>query len=121
MLNILAHDTGVAMLKLRGYPPVKAVDYGEWMLTAYPDLRIPAMRTIVAFDERSGQFVDPWGEPLVLVVEEGRLVALASKGQDRKWDSGKEDDIILHLSEVGILTEPPGTPWPRPTENAGNG
>ena len=42
---------------------------------------------------------DRWGEPVVLVVEGGRLVGLGSAGADRTWRNGKGDDIVFKVED----------------------
>jgi hypothetical protein len=114
MLHILAGKTERAMLNLQSYPPTNPANYTKWLLAAFPESRSIRASKVLRFDDQTGRFVDPWGKPIVLMIDQDRLVALASGGQNRRWDDGAGDDIVLRLSEVGVFAEPPGTPWPEP-------
>ncbi len=42
---------------------------------------------------------DAWGNPIVLVIEEGTLVALGSMGRNEKWDGSSVDDIVVRIGD----------------------
>lgn len=50
------------------------------------------------FDAERQTFVDLWDMPLRTVVINGELVGLASAGENRKWDDGESDDIVVSLN-----------------------
>jgi len=43
---------------------------------------------------QDGLLVDGWGNPMHLVVEDGRLLTLGSSGPNGRWEEGTGDDIL---------------------------
>ena len=43
---------------------------------------------------------DTWGNPIVLLSQDGKLAAVGSAGPNRVWEGGKGDDILVKLEEV---------------------
>ena len=43
---------------------------------------------------------DTWHNPIVLISQDGKLVAVGSAGPNRAWEGGKGDDILVKLEEV---------------------
>ncbi len=51
---------------------------------------------------------DPWGNPIVLIVEGGELTAVGSKGHNEVWEDGAGDDIVRTMAEVRKGAVPQG-------------
>lgn len=48
-------------------------------------------------DDSSGTLTDLWGRPLQLIVVDGRLAEVGSKGPNGEWEEGKGDDIVMPI------------------------
>jgi len=77
-------------------PPLSPSELVDWFAANYPEAG-PEERYI---DFHKKIIRDAWGNPIVLLAEDGKLAALASRGVNQKWESGKGDDITVTLQEV---------------------
>lgn len=73
-------------------PPTKMGALVEWLRPAFKkggdcDL----------LDEKAKVLRDVWGQELKLVLRDGRLSAIGSKGPNGRWEKGKGDDIVQEL------------------------
>ena len=50
------------------------------------------------WDMNVGTISDGWGQPILIVTDGARVVGLASKGPNGRWDGGHGDDILVELS-----------------------
>ena len=48
-------------------------------------------------DAEKGQLKDAWGNEIIMVFEEGRILKFVSGGPDGKWDGGKGDDMVAEI------------------------
>jgi len=118
-------NTREAMVRNRTYAPCNGVAYAKWLSQVQTD-KSPYVFPI---NESTGQFVDPWGNPIVLITEDDCLVALGSSGQNGIWEMGKNDDLVVTFKEVEVPTGPAGTTFSRQrittrpvtTQTAGDG
>ena len=78
-------------------PPLIMPELFDWLdehmgLTKFNDI-------YEYIDVERRTILDNWGEPIILIVEDGKLVALGSKGPDRKWQGGSNDDVVYSRAE----------------------
>ena len=71
--------------------PTTMPDFVQWLSKTYGGRELPYRR------DAAGALVDAWGEPVVLVSVDDRLIAVASKGQDRTWEGGLGDDMVAFI------------------------
>ena len=79
---------------LNGPAPTSMPDLVKWLCESDVVRSRPG-----ELEEDTGMIYDRWGEPVVLVVEGGRLVGLGSAGADRTWRNGKGDDIVFKVED----------------------
>ena len=68
-------------------PPALAKPLVIWLRDHGADLRDPVR-------VQDGLLLDGWGNPMHLVVEDGRLLTLGSSGANGRWEEGRGDDIL---------------------------
>jgi len=77
-------------------PPLSPSELVDWFAANYGEPG-PEGRYL---DYQKKIIRDAWRNPIVLLAEDGKLVALASRGVNQKWEHGKGDDITVTLDEV---------------------
>ena len=71
--------------------PTTMPDFVQWLSKTYGGRELHYRR------DAAGALVDAWGEPVVLVSVDDRLIAVGSKGQDRTWQGGLGDDMVAFI------------------------
>ena len=87
--------TGVGLQNLG-----KSIEVVKHVTGQKAPITMPELATWLGECASTDDFIDYWGRPVVLVVHEGRLVALGSKGADGKWENGEGDDVYIDLNEM---------------------
>ena len=81
----------------RSPPPTNARAFGRW-LVKWVQLRMHNAN--VGVNTATGEVLDYWGRPVVLLVQERALVGMGSCGMDGTWADGEGDDITVSLVDV---------------------
>ena len=96
------------MRRSNQYPPAEVREFAEWLLRWNPE-------SVRAGDFRVNRemrcLCDPWYTAVILLVDEGSVVGLASAGQNRTWEQGRNDDIVVYFRDLEVRTGRAGSPW----------
>jgi len=95
------------------YPPTDRREYAKWLMTHDPNF---SPGRLVVVDKNTGMIVDPWKNPIVLIVEGDSVVGVGSSGPDGVWEDGKDDDIVRSFKEWFVPFGPGKSPYRRPEE-----
>jgi len=52
---------------------------------------------------------DRWGNPIIVVSQDGKFVGVCSPGQNGVWEGGRGDDIFVRLEDVIAWNRSRGT------------
>lgn len=58
--------------------------------------------TLPVYDSDIERLVDGWGEELIIIFADDKLVGIGSKGHNGVWDLGGKDDLVLDLKSMEI-------------------
>ena len=75
-----------------GHAPTSLPELVDWMA-------LHVSKEVAYIDYARKSVKDPWGNEVILVSRDGKLLAIGSAGPDRKWESGKGDDILVKIEE----------------------
>jgi len=95
-LRAMAYDIWMVKAYMNEPAPTTIPELAEWVARFWG---FPAVELGPPWNQyfEKGQLLDSWGEPIVLIVEDEKLVAVASKGQDRTWRGATGDDIVVPI------------------------
>jgi hypothetical protein len=104
-------------METKEYAPSDLSAYSKWVIKSNPKV-IPLGTIRTAKD--TGIILDAWGEPIVLVLEGRCVVGLGSSGQNRVWDDGGNDDVVVSFAEFGVPIGPAGSSYEAPEQPVPN-